>query len=103
MSRYFFHTEGMDLNVDEEGTELPTFEAARAEAMRTAGQIMREAGLFGRSDDFRSDKVWRLWVTDEAGGSGETYLTIHVLVQDGPPSMLPHKPEQRTTLAVLGP
>jgi hypothetical protein len=57
MPRYFFHTEGQSIITDQEGVELPNVKAARAEAMRTAGQIMREAGLFGPMADFRSDKL----------------------------------------------
>jgi hypothetical protein len=45
MPRYFFHTEGDDPTTDEEGTDLTTLEAAHAEAMQMAGEMLREGAL----------------------------------------------------------
>jgi hypothetical protein len=82
MSRYFFHTEGNHLHTDEEGTDLPTLYAARAEAMQMAGEMLREGTL---NDQVPDGVPWRLWVTEGPGAAGATVLSIHILVQSGPP------------------
>ena len=48
MPRYFFHIiDGRDI-IDHDGTELPGLRQVRAEAIRTAGAILRDEG----------DKFW---------------------------------------------
>ena len=84
----FFPYRGKYISFDEEGTELPDLNAVRAEAIRTAGEMLRDAGLRSCTDDPRNSKPWRLWITDGPGGAGKTRLSIHVLVQDGPPEEL---------------
>jgi hypothetical protein len=43
MPRYFFHIrDGFDLDEDDEGVELPDFEAARAEALATVDELRDE-------------------------------------------------------------
>lgn len=42
MPRYFFHLYDDGVTLDPEGRELPTVEAAREEAIRTAREIARE-------------------------------------------------------------
>jgi hypothetical protein len=88
MPRYFFHTEEKYISIDEEGTELPDLNAVRAEAIRTAGEMLRDAGLRSCTDDPRNGEPWRLWITDGSRGAGKTRLSIHVLMQDGPPEGL---------------
>jgi Domain of unknown function (DUF6894) len=58
MPRYFFHTEGKYMSIDAEGTELPDLKAVRAEAIRTAGEMLRDAGLRSCTDDPRNSKPW---------------------------------------------
>jgi hypothetical protein len=44
MPRYFFHIRtGDHLNRDDEGVVLPSLEAAQAEALRSAGDLIRDA------------------------------------------------------------
>jgi hypothetical protein len=42
MPRYYFHVEDHHTDIDEVGTELPDLEAARSEAVRAAGEILRD-------------------------------------------------------------
>jgi uncharacterized protein DUF6894 len=62
MPRYYFNVhDGQDLP-DEEGMELAGREAAHAEAVVAAGEMLKETGQrFLRGD------VWEMHVTDEAG------------------------------------
>jgi hypothetical protein len=64
MPRYFFHVvDGRDI-IDREGTELPGLREARAEAIRTAGAILRDEG-----DAFWKGEEWQMNVTDLTGQS----------------------------------
>lgn len=61
MPRYFFHVaDGRDIP-DTEGTSLAGPDEARAQALRTAGEILREEGM-----TFWRGAEWRMEVTDEA-------------------------------------
>jgi hypothetical protein len=62
LPRYFFHArDGRDLP-DREGLELPSLTEVRAEALATAGELLRGAG-----DQFWNYGDWVMNVTDEAG------------------------------------
>jgi hypothetical protein len=62
MPRYFFHViDGRDI-VDKVGTVLPNLREARAEAIRTAGAILRDEG-----DRFWNGTEWQMNVTDVSG------------------------------------
>jgi hypothetical protein len=50
--------------IDHEGTELSGLREARAEAIRTAGAILRDEG-----DEFWDGTEWHMNVTDAAGHS----------------------------------
>jgi hypothetical protein len=60
--RYFFHVHDSVDIIDQEGTEFPSPEEARGEAVVTAGEILRDVGR-----KFWDRPEWRMWVTDEAG------------------------------------
>lgn len=62
MPRYFFNTQNGRLFVDEEGTELPDLSAARAAAVRLAGEVLRDEG-----EAFLCTSAWHLDVADETG------------------------------------
>ena len=62
MARYFFHTQTDNRYSDVEGLELDGLQAARTEAIRTAGELMRDGG-----DKFWSTRPWSITVTDGAG------------------------------------
>jgi hypothetical protein len=60
--RYFFNVhDGKDIT-DDEGIELPDLDAARTEAIRTSGEMIREVG-----PDVWCGQDWRMTVTDDAG------------------------------------
>lgn len=60
MPRYFFHVaDGRDLP-DFEGTALAGPDEARAQALRMAGEILRDEGM-----RFWQGAEWRMQVTDE--------------------------------------
>jgi len=62
MTKYFFHTEDGQPVEDDEGTELETLAAARVEAVRVLGDILRE-----NPDEVLATGEFRLTVTDAAG------------------------------------
>ena len=62
MPRYFFHViDGREI-IDSVGTVLPSLGQARAEAIRTAGAILRDEG-----DEFWNGTEWHMNVTDAGG------------------------------------
>ena len=64
MPRYFFHViDGRDI-LDHVGTVLSSPSEARAEAIRTAGAILRDEG-----DKFWDGTEWHMTVTDASGCS----------------------------------
>jgi hypothetical protein len=61
MPRYFFHVHDRRDLPDEDGADLPDLQAVRAEAIRAAGEMLRDlAGAF-------TGEEWRMDVTDEEG------------------------------------
>lgn len=63
MPRYFFNVQdGRDIP-DTEGSILAGLDELRKEAVRTAGEMLREGG----HTEFWSGAEWRMIVTDEAG------------------------------------
>jgi len=62
MPRYFFHVTNGRATLDAEETELADMDAVRAEAVRTAGEILssEDARLFCTHD-------WQMTVADERG------------------------------------
>lgn len=61
MPRYFFHLQdGKDIP-DSEGTELADPKAARIEAIRAGGAMLRDLASYWDGTE------WRMDVTDEAG------------------------------------
>lgn len=73
MPRYFFHTQNDSKFIDEDGTELPDFLAARNHAVIVAGELLKSVGCRGWSGT-----QLRLWVTDE---SGTTVCNVSVSVK----------------------
>ncbi|MBZ9676867.1 DUF6894 family protein [Mesorhizobium sp. ES1-1] len=61
MPRYHFHVDDGTLLADNEGTELPDLQAARAEAVSAAGELLRD--LDGAL--WEGDKTWIMHVTDQ--------------------------------------
>lgn len=64
MSRYYFHVvNGRDI-IDNEGVELPGLEEIRAQALHTAGEILRDEGY-----QCWNGTEWQMNVTDATGQS----------------------------------
>lgn len=62
MPLYFFHTQTSSRVSDEEGMELPNMRSAQHEAIRTAGEMMRDG-----VDVFWGTRPWSVTVTNDAG------------------------------------
>lgn len=62
MARYFFHIQTLSRITDEEGAEFGTPQEARAEAIRTCGELMRDA-----PEAFWGSRPWSVTVTDNVG------------------------------------
>jgi hypothetical protein len=66
MPMYYFHIrDGDKFEVDPDGTELPDIDAARAEALKVAQELMTEVPDLGREA-----------VIEIADGYGQTVLTV---------------------------
>lgn len=62
MPRYHFNVYDGSDSLDQDGTELPSWQSARLEAIRLAGEILKdEADRIAVSED------WRIEVTDDTG------------------------------------
>jgi hypothetical protein len=62
MPRYFFHTEGHRNAHDHDGIDLRDHQAARLEALRTMGEMLR-----GERDDFWDTRSPKPTVTNASG------------------------------------
>ena len=64
MPRYFFNVvDGREIR-DELGTELPSLDAAREEALQASVELLR---ALKRKSEFWAGDAWIMNVTDEAG------------------------------------
>jgi hypothetical protein len=78
MPRYFFHTHNGVTVLDDRGLEFPNFRAARDEAIRTCGEMLRQIpSAINNGDPFQ------LWVTDQPEGKGKKLLTLTVSAENG--------------------
>ena len=74
MPRYFFHTFNGHPFPDMDGIELPGLEEARRQAVRTAGEIIRDSG----SESWRRPD-WHMEVID---GVGQPMLWLRFSVEE---------------------
>ena len=73
MPRFFFHIDSE--RPDREGVELPDRKKARSEAIRAAGEILRDI------DGHLTAKDWVMVVKDE---SGEFVLELRFSIREAP-------------------
>ncbi|SHK49857.1 hypothetical protein SAMN02745194_05041 [Roseomonas rosea] len=76
MARYFFHTRDGRTPPDAEGSELPSLEAARVEAVRMSGELLK-----WHAETFWKEGEWSLEVTDD---TGLTLFTLHFVAITAP-------------------
>jgi hypothetical protein len=62
MPRYYFHFRDSVETLDHEGVELVGIEQARALAVTSSGEMIRDLG-----ERFWRHPEWEAWVTDEKG------------------------------------
>jgi hypothetical protein len=70
--RYYFHVQDGEALLDDDGVELSDMEAVRAEAIQSSGDLLK--GEHG--SHFWSGEPWKLWVTDQPNGDGNTVLML---------------------------
>lgn len=73
MARFYFHVQDGRSAPDDEGAEFPDSEAARDEAIRTSGEMLRDC----RFNDL-DGREWRMTVADDAG---RELFTLRVLAE----------------------
>jgi hypothetical protein len=79
MPRYYFHIEDDHTEVDHAGVELPDLEGARAEAIRSAGELLRN----GAAKSLWSGKAWRMWVTLSPFAAEKPLFVIRFSAEEG--------------------
>lgn len=73
MPRFHFHVLDGSAVTDIEGLELPNIAAARTEAIRLAGAVLKDY----RGDDIWRGKPWQIVVNDSpAPDTGRTYFEL---------------------------
>jgi uncharacterized protein DUF6894 len=72
MPQYYFHVEDDKRWLDDLGQELPDIAAARTEALRVSGELLKDSPTVG----LWHGTPWRLWVTDKPEGEGTTFFTL---------------------------
>lgn len=80
MPRFHFHVlDGTSL-ADEEGTELVDIDAAKAEAVKLAGAVLRDCV----HSDIWALETWKLLVNDSSSPeSGRTYFSLTLIPAEG--------------------
>lgn len=73
MSRYYFNVnDGANL-LDDHGAELPDLAAARGEAVRLAGEVLKEGSI----GELWNGTPWRMTVTDGPNETGKVLFVLH--------------------------
>lgn len=80
MARYYFHVLDGTRLIDEQGTELPGIDAAKAEALKLTGVILRDS----IHSEIWALQTWTLVVSDgPSPQSGRTYFRLKLTATDG--------------------
>jgi hypothetical protein len=79
MPRYYFNIKDGYTSLDEVGVELADIDAARKEAVTFSGEVLRDA----TGETLWEGQPWQLWVTDQPGGKGKTFLTLSFSAVEG--------------------
>src|SRR5215204_1134941 len=78
MSRYFFHVQDGTNIFDHEGMDLPNMAEVRNEMLLATTELIRSMHA---QSEFWSGAPWKLWVTDQPDGEGNTLLTLEMSVR----------------------
>ena len=78
MPRYYFNLKDGRESLDDVGSEFPDIHAARREAVRYSGEVLRDGGA-----SLWEGSSWQLWVTDEPSGKGKTFFTLNFSAVQG--------------------
>ncbi len=81
MQRYFFHLHDGRTTLDAEGVELPNLRAARGEAVRACGDLLRDVPAALLS----GQHAWCLWATDQPNDQGAGLFTVTLTMKGGRP------------------
>jgi hypothetical protein len=79
MPRYYFNLKDGRVLLDQDGSEFPDIHAARKEAVRYSGEVLRD----GAGEALWAGELWKLWVTDEPNGKGNTFFTLTFSATEG--------------------
>jgi hypothetical protein len=71
---YYFNSDNSAVTLDNVGVDLADMTAARAEAVSTLADILRDGNL----GTLLGGKPWRVWVTDQPGSKGDTLFAVQV-------------------------
>src|SRR4051794_29037938 len=71
MAMHYFHMANDHTMFDSVGTDLPDLQSVRKETLRAGREMLN----LGGSEPLWAGEPWRVWVTDEPDGSGQTILT----------------------------
>lgn len=77
MTRYFFHVHDGKSLLDDTGTEFADVDVAQAEALRFAGELLKERNA---SESFCNRTPWRLEITDGPNPGGQILFVLHFSV-----------------------
>jgi hypothetical protein len=83
MPHFYFHVEDGETVLDDTGVELRDVAAAQDEALYVSGEAIKD-GLFA-STALWNGTPWRMWVTDEPNGEGNTFFTLLLSAQTTTP------------------
>jgi hypothetical protein len=79
MQRYYFHLNDGHESLDDLGSEFPDIQAARREAVKYSGEVLRD----GAGGSLWQGEPWKCWVTDQPDGKGKTFFTLNFSAVEG--------------------
>jgi hypothetical protein len=79
LALYYFNLKDGHTLLDNDGTEFVDLKAARHEALRFSGEVLKDSA----GESLWAGEPWELWVTDQPNGKGKTFFTLHFSAVDG--------------------
>ncbi len=76
---FYFNLDNGKIDLDQLGIDLPDMAAARAEAVSTLADRLRDSNV----TTLLGGKPWRLWVTSQPGGKGITLFDLQITATNG--------------------